>query len=155
MLDVDEQKRQELALRDARGAAEAATAAKSDFLASVSHEIRTPMNGIVGVLNLLRRENLSDESRNLLGEAIGCSEMLAGLINDVLDFSKIEAGKLELSPTATDPKVIAEGVANLIRSQADAKGLYLRLVTEPDMGYAAIDSVRPAPMPVQASSAMR
>ena len=142
MLDIDTQKRQELALQDARSTAEAATAAKSDFLASVSHEIRTPMNGIVGVLNLLRRENLSDEGRNLLGEAIGCSDMLAGLINDVLDFSKIEAGKLELSPTATDPRVIAEGVTNLIRSQAEAKGLYLRLVTEPDMGYGAIDSVR-------------
>ena len=142
MLDVDVQKRQELALEDARRTAEAATAAKSDFLASVSHEIRTPMNGIVGVLNLLRRENLSDEARSLLGEAIGCSEMLAGLINDVLDFSKIEAGKLELSPTVTAPQTIAEGVVNLIRPQAEAKGLYVRLSAEPDIGFAAFDSVR-------------
>ena len=142
MLDIDAQKRQELALEEARRTAEAATAAKSDFLASVSHEIRTPMNGIVGVLNLLRRENLSDEGRNLLSEAIGCSEMLGGLINDVLDFSKIEAGKLELAPTITDPRGVAEGVVNLIRPQAEAKGLYLRLVTEADMGFTEVDSVR-------------
>jgi signal transduction histidine kinase/AmiR/NasT family two-component response regulator len=142
MLDVDTEKRQELALDEARRIAEAATAAKSDFLASVSHEIRTPMNGIVGVLNLLRRENLSDEARNLLGEAIGCSEMLAGLINDVLDFSKIEAGKLELSPTVTAPATIAEGVVNLIRPQAEDKGLYVRLASEPSIGFAELDSVR-------------
>jgi PAS domain-containing protein len=60
MIDVDAVKRQELALREAQGAAEAATRAKSDFLASVSHEIRTPMNGVVGVMNLLKRESLSD-----------------------------------------------------------------------------------------------
>ena len=142
MLDIDEQKRQELALEEARRIAEAATAAKSTFLASVSHEIRTPMNGIVGVLNLLRRENLTDEGRSLLAEAVGCSEMLAQLINDVLDFSKIEAGKLELSPTSDAPQSIAEGVTNLLRPQATDKGLYLRLITEPNIGHAEIDSVR-------------
>jgi signal transduction histidine kinase/CheY-like chemotaxis protein len=142
MLDVDEQKRQELALEEARRIAEAATAAKSTFLASVSHEIRTPMNGIVGVLNLLRHETLTEEGRSLLTEAVGCSEMLAQLINDVLDFSKIEAGKLELSPTIDAPQAIAEGVANLLRPQATDKGLYLRLVTQPEIGFAEIDSVR-------------
>jgi len=142
MLDIDEQKRQELALEEARRIAEAATAAKSNFLASVSHEIRTPMNGIVGVLNLLRRENLTEEGRSLLTEAVGCSDMLAQLINDVLDFSKIEAGKLELSPTVDAPQAIAEGVTNLLRPQATDKGLYLRLTAEPDIGHAELDSVR-------------
>jgi PAS domain S-box-containing protein len=142
MLDIDEQKRQELALEEARRIAEAATATKSTFLASVSHEIRTPMNGIVGVLNLLRREDLTEEGRSLLVEAVGCSEMLAQLINDVLDFSKIEAGRLELSPIVDAPQSIAEGVTNLLRPQATDKGLYLRLVTEPDIGFAEIDSVR-------------
>jgi signal transduction histidine kinase/ActR/RegA family two-component response regulator len=142
MLDIDEQKRQELALEEARRVAEAATAAKSTFLASVSHEIRTPMNGIVGVLNLLRREKLTEEGRSLLAEAIGCSEMLAQLINDVLDFSKIEAGRLELTATIDAPHAIAEGVTNLLRPQATDKGLYLRLAVEPGIGYAEIDSVR-------------
>jgi len=141
MLDVDTEKRQGLALTEARQVAEAATAAKSTFLAAVSHEIRTPMNGIVGVLNLLSREALSDEARELLGEAVGCSEMLSQLINDVLDFSKMEAGKLELSPGPTEPVEVTGGVISLLRAQAEDKGLYLRGPAEP-MGYANLDSVR-------------
>ena len=135
-------KRQERALTEAVQTAERALAARTDFLASVSHEIRTPMNGIVGVLNLLRREQLTDEGRGLLGEAINCSEMLAQLINDVLDFSKIEAGKLELSPTAADPLAIVEAVANLMRGQAEAKGLYLRLTAPDAIGHVSVDTVR-------------
>ena len=142
MVDIDEQKRQELALTEAHRVAQAATAAKSSFLASVSHEIRTPMNGIVGVLNLLRRENLTAEGQALLGEALGCSDMLSQLINDVLDFSKIEAGKLELAPTATDARAVAESVVHLLQPQAEAKGVYLRLIAEDGLGHAAIDPVR-------------
>jgi len=142
ILDIDEQKRQELALEEARRIAEAATAAKSNFLASVSHEIRTPMNGIVGVMNLLRRENLTDEGRVLLTEAVACSDMLTQLINDVLDFSKIEAGKLELSTTIDSPQTIAKGVTNLLRPLATGKGLHLRLIARSDIGFAEVDSVR-------------
>ena len=141
MLDVDAEKRQGLALTEARKVAEAATAAKSTFLAAVSHEIRTPMNGIVGVLNLLGRETLTPEARELLREAVGCSEMLSQLINDVLDFSKMEAGKLELSPSPTEPVEVTQGVLSLLRSQAEDKGLYLRGPTEA-MGHADLDSVR-------------
>ncbi|HEY3889452.1 MAG TPA: ATP-binding protein [Caulobacteraceae bacterium] len=141
MLDVDIEKRQGLALTEARQAAETATAAKSTFLAAVSHEIRTPMNGIVGVLNLLGRETLSGEARELLREAVGCSEMLSQLINDVLDFSKMEAGKLELAPSPTEPVEVTHGVLNLLRGQAEDKGLYLRGPSQP-MDYAELDSVR-------------
>jgi signal transduction histidine kinase len=142
MIDVDETVRQELAVRDAREAAEAATRAKSDFLASVSHEIRTPMNGIVGVLNLLKQEQLTDGGRALLGEALGCTVMLSGLINDVLDFSKIEAGKLELSPAPTDCVAVTKGVLSLLKPQADDKGLALRAVIAPEVGWAMVDPVR-------------
>jgi len=142
MLDVDEAMRQEIALTEAREAAEAATRAKSDFLASVSHEIRTPMNGIVGVLNLLRQEPLSASGRQLLREALGCTDMLSGLINDVLDFSKIEAGKLELNPAATDAAALVEGVVRLIRPQAEAKGLTLLTTVGPGVGWAMVDPVR-------------
>jgi signal transduction histidine kinase len=141
ILDIDTEKRQGLALTEARQAAETATAAKSTFLAAVSHEIRTPMNGIVGVLNLLGRETLSGEARELLREAVGCSEMLSQLINDVLDFSKMEAGKLELSPAPTEPVEVTQGVLSLLRAQAEDKGLYLRGPSEP-MAYAELDSVR-------------
>jgi signal transduction histidine kinase/CheY-like chemotaxis protein len=142
MLDISAHKRQELALIEACRTAEVATAARSDFLASVSHEIRTPMNGIVGVLNLLKREPLSDQGHSLLGEAIDCSDMLAQLINDVLDFSKIEAGKLELSPTVADPLMVVEAVTNLMRAQAETKGLYLRLTAQDGIGSVSVDSVR-------------
>ena len=125
----------------ARDEAKTATASKSDFLASVSHEIRTPMNGIVGVLNLLKREHLTGEGRDLLGEALACSDMLAQLINDVLDFSKMEAGKLEISPVPTDPAAVMESVVTLLHSQADAKNLYLRGEAEP-MGWSLIDPLR-------------
>ncbi|MGZ6018521.1 MAG: ATP-binding protein [Phenylobacterium sp.] len=144
--DIDEQKRQELALTEARRLAESATASKSSFLASVSHEIRTPMNGIVGVLNLLKREGLSAEGRDLLGEALACSDMLAQLIDDVLDFSKMEAGKLDVTPAPTEPAAVMASVVALLHPQADAKNLYLRAVAEPQHweggGWAMIDPVR-------------
>jgi len=142
LLDIDEQKRQELALTEARFQAESATASKSNFLASVSHEIRTPMNGIVGVLNLLKHEPLSPGGRELLGEALACSDMLAQLIDDVLDFSKMEAGKLEVTPTPTDPVTVMASVVALLHPQAEAKGLYLRTVADEPMGWAKIDPVR-------------
>ena len=141
VLDIDDQKRQELALTEARLLAESATASKSSFLASVSHEIRTPMNGIVGVLNLLKREGRSAEGRDLLGEALACSDMLSQLIDDVLDFSKMEAGKLEVTPTPTDPAAVMASVVALLHPQADGKNLYLRATAEP-MGWAMIDPVR-------------
>jgi signal transduction histidine kinase len=142
LVDITAQKRQEQALIEACRTAQAASVARTDFLASVSHEIRTPMNGIVGVLNLLSREQLTDQGRSLLGEAIDCSDMLAHLINDILDFSKIEAGKLELSPTPSDPRAIVEAVTKLMRAQAEAKGLYLRLTAQDEIGCVSIDSVR-------------
>jgi signal transduction histidine kinase len=142
MIDIDEGKRQEIAVSVARIAAEVATIAKSDFLASVSHEIRTPMNGIVGVLNLLKQEQLSDNGRQLLDEALGCTGMLSQLINDVLDFSKIEAGRLELNPEPADPAAIVDSVVSLLRPQAEAKALSLTCVAPDDIGWASIDPVR-------------
>jgi len=141
LIDIDAQKRQELALTEARHLAESATASKSSFLASVSHEIRTPMNGIVGVLNLLKREALSTEGADLLGEALACSDMLSQLIDDVLDFSKMEAGKLDVTPAPTDPAAVMASVVALLNPQADAKNLYLRAVTDP-LGWAMIDPIR-------------
>jgi signal transduction histidine kinase/AmiR/NasT family two-component response regulator len=142
MLDIDGQKRQELALTEARVVAESATEAKSNFLASMSHEIRTPMNGIVGVLNLMRKERLSRDGGRLLEEALACSEMLSQLINDVLDFSKIEAGKLDLSPAACDPLGIAQSVVSLVAPQARAKTVSIRIAAPPEMDGAWLDPVR-------------
>jgi PAS domain S-box-containing protein len=127
--------------REAALSAEAATETKSRFLASMSHEIRTPMNGVLGVLHLLRAERLSESGRALLDEALQCGHMLSELINDILDLSKIEAGQMQLSPEPTDPAAALRGVANLLRPQAEAKGLTLTIEAE-DEGWFNLDPVR-------------
>ena len=129
-------------LVEARDAALAAADAKSQFLANMSHEIRTPMNGVLGVLHLLKSEKLSEDGRRLLTEALSCGEMLSELLNDIIDFSKIEAGKLELSTEPVCPAVLLRGVADMLRPQAEAKGLYLRVETPDDLGWAATDPLR-------------
>ena len=123
-------------------AAQAAAETQSQFLANMSHEIRTPMNGVLGVLHLLKSEALSGQGRRLLYEALACGSMLSELLNDVIDFSKIEAGRLELSAAPTDPASALEGVAGMLRPQADARGLYLKLETPGDLGWISVDPVR-------------
>ena len=140
--DFDARKRQEIALLEAQQAAEAAGEAKSAFLANMSHEIRTPMNGVLGVLHLLKAERLTEDGRHMLDEALSCGQMLAELLNDVIDFSKIEAGRLELAAEPVEPKGLAEGVVRLLRPQADAKGLLLRLDADPNLGWVQSDPVR-------------
>ncbi|UAL11389.1 ATP-binding protein [Caulobacter segnis] len=131
----------------ARDAALAAGEAKSQFLANMSHEIRTPMNGVLGVLHLLKTEKLTDDARRLLHEALGCGAMLSELLNDIIDFSKIEAGKLELATEPVEPADLLTGVADMLRPQAEAKGLHLRVEAPPkgqggDLGWVATDPLR-------------
>jgi PAS domain S-box-containing protein len=129
------------ALRE-KQAAQAAAEAKAEFLANMSHEIRTPMNGVLGVLHLLKGEALSSDGRQLLDEALACGSMLATLLNDVIDFSKVEAGRLELAPEALNPEAALEGVANLLRPQAEERGLWLRTMIAPGVGWVSVDPVR-------------
>jgi signal transduction histidine kinase/ActR/RegA family two-component response regulator len=142
VLDIDEAKRQELALQAAQVAAQTANEAKSRFLATMSHEIRTPMNGVVGVLHLLKSEPLSMEGRHLLDEALSCSAMLSQLIDDVLDVSKIEAGKLEIFPEPTRLADAVEGVMALLQPRAQAKGLFLRTEVAPEFEGVLLDPIR-------------
>ena len=97
-VDITELKRVEEAERRAKEAAEAASRAKSEFLANVSHEIRTPMNAILGMTELAIDTPRSDEQRQYLTIVKSSADALLDVINDLLDFSKIEAGKLELDP---------------------------------------------------------
>jgi signal transduction histidine kinase len=142
MIDIDDAKRQELALQAAQEAAEAATEAKSRFLASMSHEIRTPMNGVVGVLHLMKDEPISAAGRRLLDEALTCSDMLSQLINDVLDFSKIEAGKLEIRAEPSSARGALDGVLSLLGSQAENKGIRFHCDVDPDLDWVMVDPVR-------------
>ena len=142
VLDIDARKRQELALIEAERSAQSAAVAKTQFLANMSHEIRTPMNGVLGVLQLLGGENLSAEAKGLLEEAERCGRMLSQLLNDVVDISKIEAGRLELELEALDPKALVVGVADLLRSEATAKGLTLDVHVEGEDVWVMADPVR-------------
>lgn len=97
--DITVKKEQECKLNRAIKEAESASDAKSLFLANTSHEIRTPLNGIYGNLQLLLKENLSDNAEQYLNRALHSSKTLMTIINDLLDFSKIEASKLTIEDT--------------------------------------------------------
>ncbi|MBA3033620.1 MAG: response regulator [Gammaproteobacteria bacterium] len=94
--DVTERKAMEVALIEAKLAAEAASSAKGQFLANMSHEIRTPMNAVLGLLQLLQHTELTDRQRDYAQKSHAAAQSLLGILNDILDFSKVEAGKMEI-----------------------------------------------------------
>ncbi len=117
---------------DAKEKAEAATQAKSEFLAIISHELRTPMTGILGISDLLLSSSLSDEQNKQLSQLRLSATDLLRLLNDILDFSKFEAGKLDLEIVDFDLKSIVDGVAELVDPAADAKGVDVSCLFSPD-----------------------
>ncbi len=123
MQDVTEARTAREALVRATEAAEAASRAKSAFLATMSHEIRTPMNGIIGMTALLLDTVLGRVQREYAEAVHTSANSLLAIINDILDFSKIEAGKLEMESLETDLRSHVEDVGVLMALQAAQKGL--------------------------------
>ena len=120
-------------LRDMLEKSEAATKAKSEFLARMSHEIRTPMNGIIGMTYLAMRDKPDDKQLNYLRRIDGAAKTLLGVINDILDFSKMEAGKMEIESHNFSLSGMLQSVYDMLLVKSREKNLRMEFTTADDV----------------------
>lgn len=120
-------------LEQARCVADAASEAKSAFLATMSHEIRTPMNGVIGMVDVLAQSSLTAHQTDLVNTIRDSANSLLGIIDDILDFSKIEAGRLELEHEPVCVADLVEGLCNSLVPVASRKGVELTLFVAPEI----------------------
>ncbi|MEZ5925989.1 MAG: ATP-binding protein [Hyphomicrobiaceae bacterium] len=139
-IETEQHRQTAIALESARAAAElaarqaeAASRAKSDFLALMSHELRTPLNGILGLSGLLEKEAGSEEHRTFATVIQDAGRSLLHMINDLLDLSRIEAGKFQLETTEFQFRDLTEGVVNLVAQLAFRKGIDVASFVDPSV----------------------
>ncbi|MEO8806249.1 MAG: PAS domain S-box protein [Burkholderiaceae bacterium] len=144
--DITERRRLDQALAAARDAAEAASRAKSAFLANTSHEIRTPLNGLLGLARLAMQQDLPETRRQqYLNQIFDSAQSLSSIISDILDVSKIEAGKITLEDLPFGLRDTLQAVHHAYQSLADVKGLTLAL----SVAEGVPDTVRGDPVRVR------
>ncbi|MDB5644961.1 hybrid sensor histidine kinase/response regulator [Methylobacterium sp.] len=133
--DISDRQNHARELLKAKEAAESATLAKSEFLASMSHELRTPLNAIIGFSRLMVEErDMAMPTMHRYARLVqDASTTLLSIVNDVLDVSKLETGNLDLDPHPFSPRDLVESVAILLRGEAEAKGLALHVEAEPSL----------------------
>jgi signal transduction histidine kinase len=114
-------------LRTSNHALEAATKAKSEFLATMSHEIRTPMNGVLGMLEVLLDSDLTEQQRDVGNTARKAAQSLLVILNDILDLSRVEAGAVSIEERSFDLPALVEDVVDLLAPEVSRKGLTIDL----------------------------
>lgn len=130
IFDITTRKELEASLAAARDAAEASAQAKANFLATMSHELRTPLNGILGMAALLQRSLIDSNQKEFCETITHSAEALLSVVNDILDWSRIESGKIQFEAIPFDCAEIVNGVCEILRPQAEPKGLEISVMAE-------------------------